>query len=100
MSTLLKNLVIALCVTVVLGVVYYFTIGSSDEEFYEDVPAGEFDSEIAMRTEKILADTNKISEYALDVSIFSDRRFLSLKDFRIIFDDVSTGRENPFEPID
>lgn len=100
MSTLLKNLVIALCITLLIGGIYYFTIGNTDDDIsYDDIPVEEFNSEIALRTEKILADTNKISEYQLDVSIFEDRRFLSLRDFRVLFEDVNTGRENPFEPV-
>ncbi len=97
MSSLLKNLIIALVITVLLGVVYYFTIGSStDDEFGADTTP---DSSVALRTQKILADTQRINEYALDISIFDDQRFRGLQDFGISIPDVQTGRSNPFAPV-
>ncbi len=96
MSSLLKNLLTALCIAILLSVVYYFTIGGSDSEFDEVVQS---DTEVARETAKILSDTQKIDTYDLDVSIFTDKRFLSLKDFTVKFDDVSTGRPNPFAPV-
>jgi hypothetical protein len=98
MSSLLKNLIIALVITVLLGVVYFFTIGnSSDEETLDEY--GVSDSEVVLRTQKILADTQRVDEYALDVSIFDDRRFVTLQDFSVAIPDVQTGRSNPFAPI-
>ena len=98
MSSLLKNLLTALCIALLLGVVYYFTIGSSDSGF-DDI-ATQSDTEVARKTAKILSDTQKIDTYDLDISIFTDKRFISLKDFTVKFDDVITGRQNPFAPIE
>ncbi len=101
MSNLLKNLIIALCITILLGVVYFLTIGStSDEEFDSGTSVSTLSSEAAIRTQRILADTKRIDQYTLPVSIFDDIRFTSLRDYRIYIQDVPTGRTNPFAPIE
>ncbi len=97
MSSLLKNLIIALVITILLGIVYYFTIGSSSDSEFDEYAVS--DSEVALRTQKILADTQRINEYALDISIFDDQRFRGLQDFGITIPDVQTGRSNPFAPV-
>lgn len=97
MSSLLKNLIIALVITILLGIVYYFTIGGSTDAELDEYTIS--DSEVAVRTQKILADTQRINEYALDVSIFDDQRFRGLQDFGVVVPDVQTGRSNPFAPV-
>lgn len=101
MSSLLKNLIIALSITIILGVVYYFTIGRGTGE---DVSLEEgttlSDSEIALRTQRILADIQRVDTYKLDVSILEDHRFESLFNFSVALTDVSTGRSNPFAPVE
>lgn len=96
-SPLTRKLLIALGITVVLGVIYYMTIGSADEV----PPLGTTVTadEITERTNKILEDTQKLMTYDLDVSIFSDPRFESLQSFKVEIDDVETGRDNPFVPV-
>ncbi len=101
MSNLLKNLIIALCITILLGVVYFFTIGgSSDDEIDSATSVTTLSSEAAIRTQRILADTKRIDQYTLPVSIFDDVRFASLRDYRIRIPDVPAGRTNPFAPIE
>lgn len=56
-------------------------------------------SEAKQQTEKILADTKRISEYNLDDSIFKDQRFLSLVDTRVNIGDPQVGRNDPFAPV-
>lgn len=99
MSSLLKNLFVALGITLILGVLYYATIGSSDEEVIED-GIGMSNSEVSLRTQKILADTKQIDEYTMDVSIFEDERFRTLIDYHVSIPDVVTGRINPFAPVE
>ncbi len=96
MSSLLKNLLSALCITLLLGVAYYFYSTSTGDELAQDAA---FTSEIDLKTEKLLADTQRINTYDLDVSIFDDQRFISLYDFTKTIVDVRTGRLNPFEPV-
>ena len=99
MSSLIKKLVIALIITVALGAVYYFTIGTSN-----DSPAGDSfavsGSEVSLQTQKILSDTQTIDNYKLDISIFEDKRFKSLTEFGVTIRDVATGRGNPFAPVE
>lgn len=99
MSALLKNLTIALIITLVLGAVYYMTKGSDDDTLLDSGSDVDPNSDVSLRTEKILADTQKINRYMLDDSIYSDVRFRSLKDFRVEIIDVGTGRVNPFEEV-
>lgn len=99
MSSLLKNLIIALGITLLLGVVYYFTLGTQDGDLMADSLSAELDPEIARRTAKILSDTQEINRYKLDTSIFEDSRFISLKNLRVELQDVDTGRVNPFESV-
>ncbi len=99
MSSLLKNLFVALGITLILGAVYYVTTSDSGEEFVDD-SFSMSDSEVSLRTQKILADTKQIDEYALDVSIFDDSRFRTLVDYTVSIPDVMTGRTNPFAPVE
>jgi len=99
MSSLLKNLIVALGITLLLSGVYYVATSGSDEELADDA-FGMSDSEVSLRTQKILADTKQIDEYALDVSIFEDSRFRTLVDYTVFFPDVMTGRINPFAPVE
>ena len=98
MSSLLKNLLTAFCITLLLGVAYYFFNSSGDESMVDE--SFGLNSEIALKTEKLLADTQKINNYALDISIFDDPRFISFIDFTVEIQDVATGRSNPFEPVE
>ncbi|QQR64542.1 hypothetical protein IPH92_03180 [Candidatus Kaiserbacteria bacterium] len=99
MSSLFKNLFVALGIALLLGGVYYVATSGSDEEFVDD-GAGMSDTDVSVRTQKILADTRQIDEYALDVSIFEDQRFRTLVDYTVSIPDVSTGRANPFAPVE
>ncbi len=104
MSKLLKYLITLLCIVVLAGVVYLFTIGKTKDANVNETTnvSGSSDDEldISVRTEKILADTKEIGRYTLDGdSIFGDKRFTLLKDYRTEIKDVKTGRENPFQPI-
>jgi hypothetical protein len=98
MSKFLKKSIAILCITIILGVLYLFVFSTGDDESSEEtVMTG---SEIELRTEKILADTQRIDEYTLDISIFDDVRFKVLKDYSVKIEDVFTGRTNPFAPAD
>ncbi len=96
MSSLFKNLFIALCITGLLGVLYYLATrtGSGVDE------TGIDNSEVTQKTNKILADINRMNQYSMDVSIMDDERFKTLHDFSIPIPDVTTGRTNPFAPIE
>lgn len=99
MSKLLKNLILIVCIAVVLTISYMFMTGGVDDLTGESALDLDPMVEITLRTEKILADTQEISRYTLDVSLFTDSRFKSLKDFGVEINDVDTGRDNPFLPV-
>ena len=98
MSSLFKNLVIAICITGVFGLVYYFFTRDSDKPALAEPTLS--DSEVTRRTNKIIADINKMNEYKMDVTILEDKRFSTLYDFGISITDVSAGRNNPFAPVE
>ncbi len=97
MSNLLKKLITILAIVVTAGVIYMFTFGSGDED--AGVVGLTGNSEVELKTQKILADTQEINGYLEDVSLFEDARFTSLQDFRVQLVDTPTGRMNPFEPV-
>lgn len=99
MSTLFKNLIVALGIALLLGGVYYVATRGSDKEVLVG-DTGMSDSDVSIRTQKILADTRQIDEYKLDISIFEDQRFRTLVDYTVSIPDVITGRTNPFAPVE
>ncbi len=97
MSHLLKNLIIALGITVLLGVLYFVFVREGTPE---DGPAVRQEKNEALReTERVLSDIRELDTYKLDESIFEGSAFNSLRDFRVTLPVVETKRENPFEPV-
>ncbi len=94
MSSLFKNLALALLIALIVGAMYYAIGGESAPDI-----EGVSDSDIRMRNTRILSDIQKIDTYTMDVSLFEDERFKSLVDHRKEITDVGTGRPNPFDPI-
>lgn len=102
MSPLLKNLLIALGITLVLwGAMRFYTGSSTDAVLLEDGTLSvDMNSAAVQKSQVILANTRKIDEYRMDTSIFTDVKFSSLLDTRIDLIDVGTGRQNPFAPLE
>ena len=97
MNYLLKNILIALIITLVIGSGYYFFIGKNTEivePFQTDISLT-----VKQQTEKILLDTQRVNEFSLDNSIFSDARFVNLINTRTELKEIPTGRSNPFETL-
>jgi hypothetical protein len=99
MSPLLKNLIIALTITVVLLGAYILFTQVSDTP---GISAPVIDAELQERSQQILRDTNTINAYRVDTSILSDRRFTSLQDTRINLGGITLEprRSNPFAPTE
>lgn len=88
----------ALSITIVVGVIYYFVMGSDTAD--ENIGFETQSSEAVLKTEKILADTKKIDGFKMDSSVLSDARFVSLQNSRVeLPNDISTGRSNPFSLV-
>lgn len=98
MSPLLKNLLIALGITLTLSV-GYLVVGRSATP---DAPigGGSTNQELMNRSQEILNNTNKIDGYHMDTSILQDVRFRSLANTRVDLNalNVQSGRSNPFAP--
>ncbi len=100
MKPLLKNLIIALSITIVLSGAYMI-FGRSSSDVDPLLSGGVMNAELLMRSHEILENTNRIDGYRMDTSVLSDRRFTSLKNTRVDLNafDVATGRANPFAPV-
>ena len=97
MSHLLKNLIIALGITILLGVLYFVFV---KEGTPEDGPVVRQEkTEVLRETERVLSDIRELDTYELDESLFKGSAFRSLRDFRVTLPTVDTKRENPFEPV-
>jgi hypothetical protein len=100
MSHLLRNLLIALGITVLLGVVYgVFMSNDSEPAVTEESPIIGEKPDAVLQTEKLLADISKIDSYIIDDSLFEDVRFTSLQSWHVRIEDVDTGRTDPFQPV-
>lgn len=101
MSNVLKNLLIALAITLVLVVVYYLFIRDRVGDETVSVPPQGTAASAAIEIERIFADTQRINSYRIDEhdDILTDPRFTSLVDRRVEIREVPTGRNNPFAPV-
>ena len=98
MSKLLNNLTAVLTI-IVVGAISYTMISSEDDVTDATLGYGQTNTEVTLEIEKMLDNTKKLHNYTLDVSIFTNQKFTSLKDFGVEIVDVGTGRSNPFEPV-
>jgi hypothetical protein len=98
MSSLLKNLIMALGIVVVAGLVYYFVIRDDGTEAELTISP---ESEAVRQTARVLADTKKINNYNLSGEVLRKNPFSSLEVINIDAEltDVGTGRTNPFEVV-
>lgn len=85
-------------ITIIIGAGYYFLVGNKSTDLSEFVDSNATQS-LTQQTDKILEDTRRINQFTLDSSIFSDKRFTSLVNTRVELGEISTGRSNPFEPV-
>ncbi len=93
-NTLKKLIGVLVLVAILFGAYLFLSKKTSDT-----VPADTFTEDVALKTQKVLADTQKIDQYTLKTEIFTDPRFMSLVDFRVKINDVAVGRPNPFAPV-
>lgn len=100
MKPLLKNLIIALSITILLSGAYMI-FGRSSSDVDPSLSGGVMNPALLVRSHEILKNTNRIDGYRMDTSVLSDRRFTSLKNTRVDLNglDVGTGRANPFAPV-
>lgn len=97
MSSLLRN-IITLIIILLVGVGAYMIVvqepaGSGDLVTVDTNPLLEGENAAFLR------HLQEVREIEMDTSIFSDPRFLSLRNFRLELVDEPTGRDNPFRPI-
>lgn len=101
MSSSLKKLLLALGILIVVGGIYYFVSQSSVSNEIIGISSVDINSEeLARQSEKVVADIALVNSIVIDGAIFDDPRFVSLLDTRIPLADITTGRSNPFAPIE
>lgn len=98
MSNLLKNLLFALGLAILLFLAYMIFFKNEDTATLS-VSGGGISPQAELKTQELLATTQKLESYKIDGTLFSDARFKSLVNFRIELIEEPTGRENPFAPI-
>ena len=95
MSNAIKNLIIALGITVVMGGGYLW---------YTSQEIGVVGDESALLSSGIiLEDIRNLETYTLDASFFDSTSFQSLQSYKVVlnFDETtSSGRPNPFTDVD
>ena len=95
MSPLLKNLLLALVLIVLVAGGYLFL-----QQNVADTVGSSADAEaVAQETEIIIQNINRIKQYDLDESVFTDKRFTSLQETHATLPEVKAGRSNPFAPL-
>lgn len=98
MSSLLKNLLIALGIALVLWLGYMFLMPSAKSDTALNT-SNSTSPNVAVESQQLLSTIQKLKTYNVDSTIFTDQRFVSLKDFRIPLTDEPSGRPNPFAPV-
>lgn len=99
MSPLLKNVLIALVVTGLLGVGYMFFSNRGNDDSLTSNGGAVGEGSAYQETQRFLGYIRDLERIDFDKAIFSDARFTSLLDFHQEVDDEPTGRENPFAPV-
>lgn len=98
MSSLLKNLLIALGLAILVLLAYMLFFRGGDEALLTE-SSGALSAQGELETQALLAMTQRLDAIDIDGKIFTDNRFTSLKDFRIELVSEPVGRQNPFAPI-
>jgi len=98
MSNLLKNLLFALGLAVILWLGYVLFLKNADENLLSQ-SQGAFTEQAELETQQLLATLQELRSFSVEGTLFSDRDFASLQDFRVDLGSEPAGRQNPFEPI-
>ena len=99
MSSTIRNIMLLVGVIAVAGVIYYtFFSGDEEEALTNDGISGK--EQVQLETETLLARIQDLSQIKIDQSLFSDPRFMSLTNWRVELPEESSGRTNPFAPIE
>jgi hypothetical protein len=96
MSSLLKNLLVALFLAIILFVGYVVFLRDGIRSGSRDG----FSEQVEIETQALLATINELKRIKIDGEIFTNPVFVSLKDFRVDLGTEPTGRGNPFAPVE
>lgn len=97
MSSLLKNILLALGLALILWLGYRIFFATDDAALTENNSL--IASEAARDTQEFLTRLQQLRNIKLDATIFADDRFRSFVDHRQEIVDEPVGRTNPFAPI-
>lgn len=95
MSSLIQNIIILGGIVVILGLGFYLYTQKSSEAVEGGVSV-----QIELENEEFLRRLKELQSIELNGEIFSDARFLSLKNFSAPVISEPVGRLNPFEVTD
>jgi hypothetical protein len=95
MGTFFKNATVALgIITAVFGG-YYFFIGQAESEIKAAEAEQSLQAMLA-NTSVFISHSQELDRISLDLSLFEDQRFRSLRLYTTPVDEQPTGRSNPF----
>ena len=97
MSSLIKNLLIALAIAVVIWLGYMFFVKDDSGSGSTTVVRNETGA--AQEAEGFKARLQQLNAISFESTVFSDPRFNSLVDFRQELRPEPVGRANPFAPV-
>jgi hypothetical protein len=98
MSSLLKNLLIALGIAILLWI-GYMTFLNVDTDEPLSASTGTVTEQAKLETQQLLLDIQRLNTFSIGGDIFDDARFTSLRDFRVDIPPENVGRPNPFAPL-
>ncbi len=95
MSTLLKNLLIALGLAIIIFVGYATFVRDSEDDRYLQSPSS---PEAELESQQLLSMLNELKSLNVSGEVFTDPLFLSLKNISMDLGEETSGRPNPFAP--
>jgi len=95
MSTIIQNAIVVIGLFVLAGLGYYLYVENSRADL--DTSSSITANQASIESANFLRLLAELREIELNVSIFSDSRFQSLRDNTPDVVEVPVGRENPYE---
>lgn len=96
MSNLLKNLLIALGLSIIIFVGYLTFIRDDGSSTHTQTATS---ATVELETQQLLSMLNELKSLDVNGELFSDPLFLSLKDFREALGEEPSGRPDPFAVV-
>lgn len=98
MSRIVQNCMILLGFLLLAAAGYYLYLQQGD--MLLELANTELNAQLEQETQAFIARQAELTSISLDLSLFADSRFQSLRSFATPVPALPEGRENPFAPVD